>query len=223
MSDEAFFDTNLPIAFVFHVDSFHHKSKEAFKSYSTVYWSDFVKKEFNNRYEEKFDNVSQFFQDFQLELEFPEKELYSFNDLTTFARRNFSGRVMEDAERSIIPFWKKYIGIESQVPFFQMRQDVDECLNDLLINTSIRKTQVLNIMQLTPQRRKSYSNIESLLKNQGVKGADRTVILDGHDFACFSSEPIDFVTFDGDCYDGACNVGILCFDSIKGKNNFKAS
>lgn len=40
------------------------------------------------------------------------------------------------------------------------------------------------------------------------------------DFACFSSEPIDFVTFDDVCFDGADNVELLCFSSVKGKYDF---
>lgn len=49
---------------------------------------------------------------------------------------------------------------------------------------------------------------------------DRIITLEGHDFACFSSGPVDFVTFDEGCYNGAKNVEILCFNSVKGKHDF---
>lgn len=78
-------------------------------------------------------------------------------------------------------------------------------------------------MQTTPQRKKSYSDIDSMLKSEGVSSQDRIVTWDGHDFACRSSGPIDFVTFDDDCYNGAKKVEILCFNSIKGKHDFNAS
>lgn len=223
MSDNAFFDTNIPIAYVFHINSSHNKSVKAFKSYSKVYWSNFVKKEFENRYNEKFNNISKFFHDFQLQLDNPESEFYSSNDLFQFVWLNYSDKLMEDAKGSIHPFWNEYVGIESQVSFASMKENVNQCLNDLLINSTIRKNKILSTMQLTPQRTKSYSNIDAMLKNQGVKAADRTVTLDGHDFACFSNDSIDFVTFDRECCNGARNVKMLCFCSIKGKYDFEVS
>lgn len=66
-------------------------------------------------------------------------------------------------------------------------------------------------MQLTPQRSNTYSNIDKMLKHEGVEKEDRSIILDGHDFACFNSEPVDFVTFDEKCYNGAKNIKLLCF------------
>lgn len=60
---KAFFDTNLDIAFVFYINSLHLKSKEAFELYSEYYWSSFVHDEFDRRYYEKLDNISEFFRD----------------------------------------------------------------------------------------------------------------------------------------------------------------
>lgn len=39
----------------------------------------------------------------------------------------------------------------------------------------------------------------------------------------YQSDPVDFVSFDDECYFGAKNVELLCFDSIKGKYDFIAS
>lgn len=222
MNEKAFFDTNLVIAFVFHINSLHNKSKKAFDSYSAVYWSDFVQLEFKRRYVEKFKNLSRFFHDFQLELKNPESELYSLGDMLSFVGKNYSGKSMDDIKGSLNPFWNEYVGIESKVPFFSMKNKIDQCLNDLLVNSSVNKNEVLTNMKLTPKRTRKYSNIDRMLKYLGVKDADRTVTLDGHDFACSSSEAIDFVTFDDDCFNGARNVGNLCFASIKGKYDFNA-
>ena len=62
--------------------------------------------------------------------------------------------------------------------------------------------------------------IVNILKSVGVHDSDRNIILDGHDFACFSPEPVDFITFDNGCYFGAKNVELLCFNSVKGKIDF---
>lgn len=222
MSDKAFFDTNLAIAFVFQINSFHLKSKKAFKEYSKVYWSNFVKEEYERRYDEKLDNLLNFFKDLKLDLENSEREFYSIDDLLNYAKK-YDGKSREDIFSSLYPFWNKYSGFETQIPFYNLRNNVHDCLNDLSINTEMNGLNLERIMQLTPQRRKSYSGIDAMLKNRGVQNADRNVILDGHDFACFSSDSIDFVTFDEDCYYGARNVEILCFSSVKGKYDFNAS
>lgn len=98
-----------------------------------------------------------------------------------------------------------------------------KCLKDLSVDTSINFKNLENKMQLTPQRTNIYSNIGSMLKNEGVHETDGIITLDGHDFACFSRDPIDFVTFDENCCNGAKNIDILCFNSIKGKYDFNAS
>jgi hypothetical protein len=222
MSDKAFFDTNLPIAFVFQINSLHDKSKKAFNDYSKVYWSYFVKKEYERRYNEKLDNLLNFFQDFKFELENPTREFYTVDDMLNYAKR-YGGKSKKDFSSSLYSFWNKYSGMETHLPFSSLKNNVSDCLNDLSINTEINGLNLERIMQLAPQRTKSYSNIDAMLKNHGVKDADRNVILDGHDFACFSSDPVDFVSFDERCYYGARNVEILCFDSIKGKYDFNAS
>lgn len=104
-----------------------------------------------------------------------------------------------------------------------MKNSAMKCLKDLSVDTSINFKNLENKMQLTPQRTNIYSNIDSMLKNEGVHDTDRIITLDGHDFACFSGDPIDFVTFDENCCNGAKNIDILCFNSIKGKYDFNAS
>ncbi len=220
---KVFFDTNLPIAHVFEINSLHFKSEYVFKFYKEFFWSSFVKNEFDRRYNEKLDNLLDFFFKLQINLVNPEKEFYSSSDLIEFVNSNYSGKIRNDVKSSINPFWSKYIGIESQVPFFNIKTKVDNCLNDLSLNSNNKKMNLEKIMQLTPQRKKSYSNIDSMLKSEGVNLQDRIVTLDGHDFACRSSNPIDFVTFDDTCYNDAKKVEILCFSSIKGEQDFIAS
>lgn len=53
-------------------------------------------------------------------------------------------------------------------------------------------------MNMTPKRTKEYPEINEMLAFEGVSRADRIVTLDGHDFACRNTFPIDFITFDED-------------------------
>lgn len=223
MSNKAFLDTNLAISNVFQLNSLHLKSKTVFDTYTKLFWSHFVKDEFKNRYERKLDNLSKFYQDLQKFLENPNQELYSFADLNFFALENYSNVMFNDAKSSVKPFWGQYIGIESKIPFYSLINAINHCIKDLSVNTGINKDNLEKSLILTPQRIRSYDDIDNMLKSEGVKDADRIVTLDGHDFACRSDDPIDFVTFDECCFNGASNVEILCFNSVKGKYDFEPS
>ena len=98
-----------------------------------------------------------------------------------------------------------------------MIKAINNCLNDLSLTTNSYKNHLELSVNLTPQRKREYNHIDSMLKSQGVKVEDRIVTLDGHDFACQNNNQIDFITFDEVCYNGAKNTKILCFKSIKGQ------
>ena len=102
-----------------------------------------------------------------------------------------------------------------------MKSSATSCLKDLTFDLFNNKQKLEKTVKLTPKRTKKYSTIDRMLKSEGVSRPDRNVTLDGHDFACYSSNPIDFTTFDNDCFNGAKNVKLLCFNSIKGKYDFK--
>lgn len=217
---KVFLDTNILIAYVFFLNSLHLKSQIVFDEYDELFLSYFVQYEFNRRYMIKEKHIISFFNDLQKYFESPEKEFYSAYDLKKFVLNTYSGKFMKDAESSIGPFWNQYFGIETQMSFFEIKNAIVYCLNDLSITSNRYKKYLKQSVNLTPKRIRKYSHIDKMLENEGVKPADRNVILDGHDFACFSVDSVDFVTFDFDCFNGAKNIGTLCFDSIKGKFDF---
>ena len=223
MNKKAFWDTCLVIAFVFHINSLHYRSYDVFNSYDQHFWSNFVKKEYQRRYAEKFKNLLTFFNELNIELESPSKEFYTPFDLIQFAMKKYSDKLQDDAKNSVEPFWSEYIGIQSQVSFHNLKNNVDSCLTDLYIDTASNDNIIRNNLQLTPKRTNDYTNINMLLESQGVTKEDRHVALDAYDFALKSSDPIDFITFDKVLYSGANNSKMTCFNSIKGKKDFKAS
>lgn len=221
--NKVFFDTNILIAYVFLINSFHDVSENVFNEYSEYFYSNFVRKEFDNRFAKKQINLKKFFQDLKISFKDSNSELYTIDDLKKYAKNNYSGKLLDDAENSINSFWKEYLGIESQIPFVKMRNAIEFSLKDVSLTSNSLKDNLDNMMQLTPDRTKSYSSIEKMLEFEGVGSNDRIVILDGHDFACNNSKLVDFVTFDLDCYNGAKNVKKLCFNSIRCKKDFNAS
>ena len=223
MGKKAFVDTNLPIAYLYHINSLYYKSKIAYDEYDELFWSHYVETEFNRRNPEKYTHLSGFYHDLQKYLGNPDKEFYSLLDLNNFAKNNYHGKGLNDVKGSINPFWSKYLGIQSKIPFNKMQDAINTCLNDLSILYGVNESKLKKIMHSTPIRTKKYSQIDSLLKLNGVSDKDRPVVLDGHDFAWKSSDPIDFITFDNECCNGAKQVKILSFNSIRGSKDFKFS
>jgi hypothetical protein len=186
MNKKAFLDTCILIAKVFSIDSYHSRSKNVFNEYSEYYWSIRVINEFDRRFYIKQKNLRNFFSDLKKYLENPEQDYYSSSDLRKFALRNYTDQKRDDAKSSIEPFWNKYIGFESKIVFNNMQNAISICLKDLSINANGNKSHLEKIMKLTPQRIKDYLDIDLMLKSQGVKDADRSITLDGHEFACIN-------------------------------------
>ena len=80
------------------------KSKKVFEFYSELYWSEYVKSEFDMRFNEKYDNLMEFFNDLRKYLENPQQEFYSASDLKDFAKNKYSDKKMDDALSSVNPF-----------------------------------------------------------------------------------------------------------------------
>ena len=77
MGKKAFVDTNLPIAYLYHINSLYYKSKIAYDEYDELFWSHYVETEFNRRNPEKYTHLSGFYHDLQKYLGNPDKEFYS--------------------------------------------------------------------------------------------------------------------------------------------------
>ena len=175
---KVFFDTNLLIAFVFLINSFHDASEKVFKEYQEYFYSSFVQEEFERRFGKKQMHLKKFYHDFKISLKNSNKELYSIEDLKKFAKNRYTDKLLDDARNSINSFWKEYVGIESQISFVKMRNAIEFSLKDISLTSNSIKDNLDNVMQLTPKRTKSYSAIEKMLESEGVGPADRTVTLD---------------------------------------------
>ena len=167
----AFLDTNVLIAWIFLINSFHPKSVDVFNSYSQFFWSFSVVKEFEKKFNVKSKNLIRFFLDLQKFLENPEKDLYSLSDLIDFANERCSKQLLNEVKSSVKPFWSEYLGIQSRIPFFDMKNAIDFCLNDLLLNLDINKRSIEEIMQLSPQRSNDYPQIDALIEFCEIFGA----------------------------------------------------
>lgn len=130
--EKAFLDTNILIAWIFFLNSLHNKSEKVFDFYSELFWSNYVKKEFEDAYKNKYKNLFKLFFDLQKYFECLEKEFYHYFDLKNYAVENISESELDDVISSLKQFWNQYFGIQSQIPYYNMGNAIDNCLNDMI-------------------------------------------------------------------------------------------
>lgn len=75
-------------------------------------------------------------------------------------------------------------------------------------------------MALTDSRVEKYVALKRKLNSLKVHYPDDEIVLDAHDFNLRKDFLLDFITFDGDCYNGVSQIQEFQFDNIKGKEDY---
>ena len=195
------------------------RSNKVFDKYSTMYWSERVEYEYFVRSNEKLNNISLFLSDLILFLEF-DKEFYTSDDLMKFALQRYCDGVKNDVISSIRPFWNLCFGSVTQVSFHNLIDAINNFFIVLRSNYTSKVSYLKNNLKLVSKRTKDYHDLGLIIGSKGAGENDVKIALDGHDFACKSTKPVDFVTFDDKLYQGSLKAKNLCFSSIKGEYDF---
>lgn len=104
-----FYDTNIPLAYVFSIEPNHKKSKYIFNEYDEVYWSQIVKIEFNNRFDKKFQSLIEFYQMLYFEFKNSIKNFIIFTDIKFYLKnKKYESKEEEDLFESLSLFWNYY-------------------------------------------------------------------------------------------------------------------
>lgn len=222
---KAFNDTNVPVAYVFLFEPQCVIANHIIcEEYDEVYWSENVVDEFQDRVTEKKNNLIRFYEKLEIELYSYRKFEYSIRQLEKFAE-NFSymdSKQEKDVLESIKLFWNYYFQhsnkcvtenmIESVKDFNTFLQSVifdrmDFCEDSYIITDELHK------------RTEQYSKLYNLLQKNGVHKEDCIIALDAHDFSKTLDDPLDFITFDRICCDGALKSN-LHFNKVKGLKDY---
>lgn len=188
-----FLDTNIFIGYVFFEDPWHDKSLKVFEL-KRLYWSDTVKKEFNNKFKE----ISNELYGFVSEIE---DALYE-NPLDDFTLNQFQ-KVLFNIHINGIDNKKKSRVLKK---IWEEITQYEEYLSKLDLLNEVR-TYKMDMKQVFFSRKKSFSdkvilhksiNSYSELYNKlnNIHSPDNKIVLDAHDLAVIEEESVYFISSD---------------------------
>ncbi len=145
---------------------------------------------------------------------------FKFNDLKRYVTRNYSdGKKQDQILSSLKIFWDTYIN-ERFPTYNSFNQAIQTCLDDLKNLVYSRKNQWENNILLTSKRVDKYLYLKKKLVSLNVHPPDDEIALDAHDFNLRNDILLDFITFDGDCYEGVSKIKEFQFNKVKGKYDY---
>ena len=220
---KSFIDTNILIAYIFHIDSLHYKANQVFEEYQTIIYSQKVKLEADFVFTKKRKILQEFFENLLMETYNKNANLSSLKDLKKLiSNKKFNKMIKGEIKSSLEPFWVRYV--KEQFPKNEIiQQAIFNCLNDLDIYSFNRKEQIEKRIKITERRMKPYAKLHKKLKEMDVHHPDDEIILDVHDHNLRINDKLDFITFDNGFYNRILKIKEFSFHDIKGKNDFYTS
>lgn len=202
----SFVDTNVSIAFIFSIDPLNNKSMAVFREYDNIYWSKLVKKEYKKVFKNKRKILVKFYKDLANDIKPDDFHDFKFNNLKKYVIKNYSkGKKRDQILSSLEKFWDNYVG-EQFPTCASFNQAIQNCLGDLKRFVYSRKNQWEQNILLTYDRVKKYLALKRKLNSLKVHSPDDEIVLDAHDFNLRKDFLLDFITFDGDCYNGVSQI-----------------
>ena len=129
------------------------------------------------------------------------------------------GKRRDQILSSLQKFWDNYVN-ERFPTYNSFIQAIQICLNDLRNLVYSRKSQWEQDLLLTDARVEKYINLKKKLNSLKVHSPDDDIVLDAHDFNLKKDFPLDFITFDGDFYEGVSQIKEFKFNKVKGKHDY---
>lgn len=215
----SFVDTNVSIAYTFRIDPFNNNSVNAFEDYDLIFWSNFVKEEFNKVFISKKDVLVRFYKKLLRDLKEDKNIKLTLKNLMKYVKNgNYIEKEFKQIESSLNVFWTYYVN-ESFPSYDSIESAINNCLKDLNISAFSRKVKWENNSKLTNKRINKYYVLNNKLDEIGVHFPDNEIILDAHDHNINNDYELDFVTFDRDCFNGA-KLKDFCFHDVKSNLDF---
>ena len=202
----SFVDTNVSIAYIFSIDPLNNKSMAVFREYNDIYWSKLVKGECKKVFKNKRKILVKFYKDLANDIKPDDFHDFKFNNLKKYVIKNYSkGKKRDQILSSLEKFWDNYVG-EQFPTYTSFNQAIQSCLGDLKRFVYSRKNQWEQNILLTYDRVKKYLALKRKLNSLKVHSPDDEIVLDAHDFNLRKDFLLDFITFDGDCYNGVSQI-----------------
>lgn len=213
---DAFCDTNVLISYVFLLDYLNRYSEVVFKQYSSIFYSDNVKDEYECVFKDKYNVLSKQIYDLERHVNQNYNEFYHLSAV----KNEFSNSSSKEFIGFLDLFWKRYLEFDNYVSSNQFSDSLDICRRDLKENTFFRDLKLKEKLSLVNNSTDCYDDINEKLKALNVHTKDRKIVLDAHDFNLKNEDIFDFITFDEKFLNGIKSVEEFSFRSIKGKLDF---
>lgn len=215
---DSFVDTNIPIAYVFSIDPHNKRAISVYENYDNIFWSNKVYMEFSDRCFEKLNNLLEFYQTFEFDLKKWPNMLISKKDMINYVKnKRYDIKTVNDIVGSFDPFLGVYVQSYSFIVIDSLLEGIHNFIGDLNSNVYSKIEDCENLLICVPNRKKMYNKLFQSLKKLGVHESDANIVLDAHDFGL--DNPLDFVTFDKDFYNGVINME-LSFNNVRCLDDF---
>lgn len=216
---DSFLDTNIPLAYVFSIEPMNTIAEKIFQHYDKTFWSDNVRIEFNHRFNQKQTTLSSFFNELHYNVEKSHNTYFTRHDIMQFAYDHDydSEKQQKDIIQATKNFWNIYFPYNRRPEKMELETTLREFLMDLNSRTYQKVNNIPKLFHHEIVRKKDYPQIFAKFKKFKMGKCDKKIVIDAHDFGI--NHPIDFITFDEGCKEGASIDG-LSFNNVLGRFDF---
>lgn len=216
---DSFLDTNVPLAYVFSIEPRNTLAENIFDLYDKCFWSNNVRQEFEHRFNQKLTILSLFFNDLQYNVEKSNNTYFTKHKMMQFAHNwdYDSEKQQKDIIQAAENFWAKYLPYNRRPDKIELENKLREFILDLNNRTYQKAITISNLFDQEIVRTKEYPKIFVRLAKFKMGKCDKKIVIDAHDFGI--THPIDFITFDDGCKEGA-SINGLSFINVLGRFDF---
>lgn len=186
-----FFDTNVPVGYIFKWDPWHSYADKAFANGDSKYWSQTVVNETHKKFKEKKQDYSYFLSDVYRLLE-KKKGFFKKDDLISFALKSRSSLKNDKKIIIIEKIWESE-GFNYDENIDLILKSLNQIIMDFNSDVYLRKNQFQSNMILH-HRQKNYPKLKDKLKKK-IHHPDYDIVLDAHDLCSIHSN-LEFITSD---------------------------
>lgn len=204
-----FFDTNMPIGYIFKWDPWHAYVLNVVEENDSKYWSVTVEKESYK----KFKHFRKNYVDLLYLLWHELKRKEGFSSKKNLFKISESYKKLDDKKKRIVfkSIWENE-GFSYEESNSKLASTFDSLITNFNIDSETRKKDFRKLVQLH-KRTKNYTEIKSQLEKR-LHPPDDDIILDAHDL-CFKIPDLEIVTADGkldvDCIKSQTNIKTITF------------
>lgn len=218
-----FLDTNMPIGYTVVHDKFHETAKKFINEHeNSLFWSNLVKKEYNETFTDISDEIGHFLDSVENILEKNEKDFDYYLKFEKFIITNTKHVKLDSYKKHKIieDFWNiNYFNSCSCDEIYRKFVKFNQKFNDTYFKRDKNINNIMKLHNCGIDNYLKYLNYTSKLKSWGMHSPDYKIIVDAHDCGIKHGE-LTFVSADGKIFESLIGndtsfLKIVEFESCK--------